>query len=61
MSSEPAVSSVLLEGKRFSLELRGVARGVSYGCALVWLFPSSELNILHTLELDVGDTFSGAA
>lgn len=60
MSSDPAVSNVLLEGKRFSLELRGVARGVSYGCALVW-FPSSVLNILHTLELDVGDTLSGAA
>ena len=31
MTSEVVVSSVLLEGKRFSLELRGVARGVSYG------------------------------
>lgn len=62
-ASEPlqVVSSVLVEGKRFSLELRGVTSGVSYGCALVCCWPSSELNILDTLDLDVGDILCGAS
>lgn len=54
------VSSVLVEGKRFSLELSDVTSGVSYGCALMW-WPSSELNMLDTLDLDVGDILHGAS